>query len=258
MEKLYRFTDHGKSLVRQQIEALRKAETSFKGSQGTPISSEQMQSLKALAFDPSLREEVSDQCVLDLGLVFPSRYDLGRYLCEILPGRELEGDDNFWTWLSVAYIDQLLAPKKDGTFLLASEYRYIPNNSRLRYYRHLVRMAWKICYQYSEDAKMFLSIEPFKHSDFVEQSQKTDFLSNPNVTKACRLIFFDEKKQKLRKGVSASKYTAPGSMRRLVGVVFKQLDMNFDLHETSANSIITLLPHDFSMLLKMGGHYDDK
>ena len=64
MEKLYRFTDHGKSLVRQQIEALRKAETSFKGSQGTPISSEQMQSLKALAFDPSLREEVSDQCVL--------------------------------------------------------------------------------------------------------------------------------------------------------------------------------------------------
>lgn len=247
MKNVCRFNEIGIDEVRQKIEALRKSENTFKGSHGTPITLDQMKELKALAHKPSLITSLDLNCTIDLDLKFPNRLELGKYLNTILSSQTHENDDNLWTWLSIAYIEQLLAPRKDGTYLLGSEYRYIPNNNRLRYHRHLVRMAWKIYSQYSDDAIIFLSVKPYTHSDFVEQSQKTSFLNNPNIAKTCRTLFFDEKKKKLKKGVAANKNTAPGSMRRLVGVVFEQLEMNYDLYETEPHKIIDLLPSDFEV-----------
>lgn len=134
-------------------------------------------------------------------------------------------------------------------WLLGSEYRYIPDENRLRYYRHLTKMAWSIFRQYGEKSKLFLSVPCSTHSDFVEQSQKDEVRSNPHLIDLCLDLFYDENKARLKKGVASSEKT-PGSFRRLVSVVSPQLYMNFDLYEMPSDRIRDILPREFERWFK--------
>jgi len=242
--ELMRFNEKGMTAVRVAIEALRSEASTGKGSQGTPISSEGVETLSRLACRPDLTEAVGQGKEIDPTRQFINRFDMSEYLAGIVSTPQSETDDGLWTWISMLYIRQLLAPRNDGGWLLASEYRYVPDNSRLRYYRHLVRMGWSIFRQYGTKSRLFLSIPCSTHSDFVEQSQKDDVRSNPHLIDLCLEIFYDEDARKLKKGVASSQDT-PGSFRRLVSVISPQLYMNFDLFEMPADKIRNILPREF-------------
>jgi len=239
-----RFTHQGIATVRLAIEGLRDQGSTKKGSQGTPISAEELSALAQLALRQDLVEPYDDMLEIDTTKQFASRYDMGRYLAGIVTNAQAERDTGLWTWISMVYLSQLLARRKDGQSLLGSEYRYIPDDNRLRYYRHLAKMAWSIFRQYGEKSKLFLSVSCSTHSDFVEQSQKDDVRSNPHLIDLCLDLFYDEKAAKLRKGVASSEKT-PGSFRRLVSVISPQLYMNFDLYEMPAGRIRDILPREF-------------
>ncbi len=241
--EIHRFNARGVSAVRLAIEGLRSQGNTGKGSQGTPIAAEQIEALRAL----SLRDDLIEPAgcgTIDASRLFPNRFVMSEYLAHVIGDPKAEGDDGLWTWISMVYISQLLAPRKDGVLLLASEYRYIPDNNRLRYYRHLVRMGWTIFRQYGSKARLFLSVPCFTHSDFVEQSQKDDVQSNPHLIDLCLELFYDEDGKKLKKGVASSERT-PGSFRRLVSVVSPQLYMNYDLYEMPSSRISGVLPKEF-------------
>ncbi|MBK7161067.1 MAG: hypothetical protein IPH79_00615 [Sphingomonadales bacterium] len=242
--KLLRFNEKGMSAVRLAIEGLRSDASTKKGSQGTPISAEDVESLSQLAFRSDLTEPVSPGVEIDPSRQFLNRFDMSEYLAGIVTNSQAEADDGIWTWISILYISQLLVHRSDGYWLLASEYRYAPDNSRLRFYRHLVRMGWTIFRQYGAKARLFLSVPCNTHSDFVEQSQKDDVRSNPQLIDLCLDIFYDEEAKKLKKGVASSE-TTPGSFRRLVSVISPQLYMNFDLYEMSSDKIRAVLPREF-------------
>lgn len=241
--QLHRFNEKGVAAVRLAIEGLRSQGNTGKGSQGTPIAAEQIESLRALSLRDDLIESTGYGAI-DAGRLFPNRFDMSEYLAQMIGDPKAEGDDGLWTWISMVYISQLLAPRKDGVLLLASEYRYIPDNNRLRYYRHLVRMGWTIFRQYGPKARLFLSVPCYTHSDFVEQSQKDDVQSNQHLIDLCLELFYDEAGKKLKKGVATSERT-PGSFRRLVSVVSPQLYMNYDLYEMPSSRIRGVLPKEF-------------
>lgn len=246
--QVMRFTDQGVAAVRLAIEGLRDQGTTKKGSQGSPISSEELETLSQLALRKDLVEEYPEKVGIDISKQFSSRYEMGQYLAGILTHSQAERDAGLWTWISMVYLGQLLAPKKDGQFLLGSEYRYIPDDNRLRYYRHLAKMAWSIFRQYGEKSRLFLSIPCSTHSDFVEQSQKDEVRSNPHLIELCLNLFYDDKASKLKKGV-AGPVTTPGSFRRLVSVISPQLYMNFDLYEMPSRRIEDILPREFERWL---------
>ncbi len=242
--RVMRFTPQGISAVRLAIEGLRDQASSKKGSLGTPISPDDLDTLAQLALRDDLTEAFEEKLEIDTSRQFASRFEMGCYLAGIVTHAKAEQDDGLWTWISMVYLAQLLARRKDGQALLGSEYRYIPDNNRLRYYRHLAKMAWSIYRQYGEKSKLFLSVPCSTHSDFVEQSQKDDVRSNPHLIDLCLDLFYDEKAEKLRKGVAGSEKT-PGSFRRLVSVISPQLYMNFDLYEMPSGRIREILPREF-------------
>lgn len=240
---IHRFNIKGMNAVRLAIEGLRSEGTTGKGSQGTPASPDEVDTLRALSLRQDLIEPVGNGTI-DADRLFSNRFEMSQYLAEVIKDEKATNDDGLWTWISMVYISQLLAPRNDGSLLLASEYRYVPDNSRLRYYRHLARMGWTIFRQYQAKARLFLSVPCYTHSDFVEQSQKDDVQSNPHLIDLCLELFYDERAKKLRKGVATSEST-PGSFRRLVSVVSPQLYMNYDLYEMPSSRIIGILPKDF-------------
>jgi hypothetical protein len=243
--QVMRFSETGLVRVRLAIESLRNKEHAGKGSLGSPVSKQEVEALRSLAFNTDLLERTETAVPIDPGMLFADRFEMSRYLAGVITSAAAETDRGLWTWLSIVYIEQLLAPRKDGTWSLASEYRYIPDDSRLRYYRHLTRMGWAIYRQYADRSKLFLSIPPYTHSDFVEQSQKDNVRSNPHLIDLCYRVFFDEKKSALKKGVASSVSTS-GSFRRLVSIVSPQLYVNFDLYEMPAEKILGILPAEFS------------
>lgn len=246
--QLMRFNEKGMTAVRLTLEGLRSESTTKKGSQGTPISLDELETLSELAYKSDLVEAVNHGQEIDASKQFPNRFDMSEYLAGIVVNSQSESDDGLWTWISMLYIRQLLAPRGDGHWLLASEYRYIPDSSRLRYYRHLVRMGWSIFRQYGKRSRLFLSVPCSTHSDFVEQSQKDDVRSNSHLIDLCIDLFYDENAGKLKKGVASSQDT-PGSFRRLVSIISPQLYMNFDLYEMSAGRIKNILPREFQKWL---------
>jgi len=239
-----RFNVKGMATVRLLIEGLRSEASTKKGSQGTPISSDEMELLYETATRSDLTETVGLGQEIDAARQFKDRFDMSEYLASIVANPQAETDDGLWTWVSMLYVRQLLTPRSDGQWLLASEYRYVPDNSRLRFYRHLVRMGWTIFRQYGAKSRLFLSVPCSTHSDFVEQSQKDDVRSNSQLIDLCLDIFYDEETQKLKKGVASSEKT-PASFRRLVSVISPQLYMNFDLYEMPSSKIQKILPKEF-------------
>lgn len=237
-----RFNEKGIQKFSRLMDSMKREEYEYKGSQGTPISAEQIKEIKQLASDTELTEDTK-LGQIDSGKIFSNRFEMGKYLSQTISYEAHYKDSGLWAWISCLYFDQLLKPK-DGEFLLGSEYRYIPENGRLRYYRHLVRMACMVYQKYGETSKIFLSIECHTHSDFVEQSQKAKMLNNQNMIDLCQVLFYDEEKKALKSGVSTNK-KQPGSFRRLVSAVTEQLYMNYDLFEMDSNKISEILPSEF-------------
>jgi len=75
-----------------------------------------------------------------------------------------------------------------------------------------------------------------------ELASRQVFLSNPAIIKAARLLYYDEKKRKPKRG--AQDPERPGNLFRFVRVL-QQLDLNYDLYGMDAHAILDLLPDEF-------------
>lgn len=83
-----------------------------------------------------------------LGRPYKSAFELGQYLCDIvfkdISKPAISRDHRLWNWLALFLFDEL-CPKMDGkrepletaAYVLTKDFKYT------RYYRHLVRSAWR-------------------------------------------------------------------------------------------------------------------
>jgi len=76
-----------------------------------------------------------------------------------------------------------------------------------------------------------------------ELSCRQDLLANKGVIEAANSLYYDEKKEQLKRG-SAVKTAKAGSLRRFIDVV-QQLDLTYDLHSMTGEQVLRLLPSEF-------------
>ncbi len=183
-------------------------------------------------------------------IVFNSRYDIGDYLSRKLPEAisTIDGSNiHMWSWLSAYYLKQLCNKNKNGRYELWSTYRYIPESQlKTRYYRHLLFISVWIHRILGDDAARFLlSTELYKHSEAMEQlfTREKDFITNQNLIQASLMMYYDEKKRRLKS--KATGRSTRGSAYRLATVIAPQLSMNYDLHSMEPFQILNLLPPEF-------------
>jgi hypothetical protein len=177
-----------------------------------------------------------------------SRRDAAEFLTTTLSSLawdELENDAGIWTWLALVWIDTL-APVENGRRTLGEINRWVlASDNWARYYRHLLAGP---CYIYTAhkdeparaDAVLCSSVA--NPGEVAEQvAARLDLVRSPGIMGAITSLYFDEEKQKLKKG-AASK--GQGSARRL-GPVLMQFDRTWDVQDLASSDVLSLLPPEF-------------
>lgn len=189
------------------------------------------------------------------GKVFGSAYELGEYLdgtvLSGIPKVEISRNYRLWNWLSLYLFDQL-CPSEDGERFPKETAAYVLGKQMIytRYYRHLVRSAWLAVNRHGKFAKVLL--KPVSNKAAAPVAVRTDipmqlsatqaFVESQSVVKAAHLLYYDEAADKVKKGAGGS---GAGSPRRLVSIL-NQFDRTYDLHAAAAETIVGLLPKEFS------------
>lgn len=149
-----------------------------------------------------------------------------------------------WTWLSAFYFDQV-CPLQDGLRKPGQDARHIlqePKNYKV-YYRHLLAGPARIYTELGDRGRILLAGELAKRGDIVEQFQAYQNIGlNKGIIEAADRMYWDEKKNKIKRGVGSK---GPGSPRRFVTVI-GQFELTYDLNSMKAEEILALLPIEFS------------
>ena len=124
--------------------------------------------------------------------------------------------------------------------------RHIPTLHAWTYYRHLLANPYRLFQLHGENARVFLHGPMNEHGDFSEQlASRMEFISNVQLIRAVdRLYFSRDEDGGKPKRVAAVKQRRPGTLRRLVDVLW-QFDLTYDLYAMTAEQILALLPSEF-------------
>jgi len=123
--------------------------------------------------------------------------------------------------------------------------RYLFNPSSRRSSKHLIREAVIAVRTHGASAKVLL-ISPrggIKDNKVLsELSNRQELIGNKAVIELASLLYFDQKRGGVRRGVSA--HHSPGTVQRFA-LVLQQLSLNFDLSDMKPRQIAGLLPEEF-------------
>lgn len=212
---------------------------------------------KELLFDDAYSEKAAFSAQVEprpYGRPFDSAYELGKYLCTIVlvssQKSEISHDYRLWNWLALYLFDEL-CPAVDGhrkpletsAYVLAKEYSY------QRYYRHIVRSAWALVSAHGDRSKVLL-VPGTKHpvpvavraEPQMQISATQQFVESKNVVRLAYELYFDEKSDRLKAGSSTKD---DGGPRRFVSVL-NQFDLTYDLEDPPLDTLLKLLPEEFS------------
>ena len=194
---------------------------------------------------------IAPDTMIDPNRKFSNRLELGLYLNSIIDKKSsLSQYENvgFWAWISALYLNQILEPNKAKTeYKLWTDVRYIPLKefTKLRWYRHLCYLPYHICSRRPKaSAEFFLIMEPYKHSDNIEQlwTADKDFTSSPGIIEVAKELYIDKESKNYRRNYLGK---GAGSARRLATVIVKQWQMNYDVNMLSRDQVWELLPKEF-------------
>lgn len=159
---------------------------------------------------------------------------------------QLFNDRGLWTWLSALLLKRLSPPdKKTGEVRFNERALYVLETQEWkRYYRHLVAFPCVIQCTIGEGGRVFLRGDISERGEAVEQlSSVHDIQRNPGILEAATLLYYDDEKGDMRRGITSK--DAGGSIRRFREVI-KQFKVTYDLNAMSGQQIAKLLPSEFS------------
>lgn len=155
-----------------------------------------------------------------------------------------------WSWLALQLFD-VLCPAVDGRRKVREDARYIllPQDFR-KAYRHLLAGPF-LLYTAHQDSpgamRGLLATRPESPGEVYEQLASRKFLitSEAVVTVATQL-YLDEASGMLKRGAGGD---GAGTPRRL-GDVLQQFDKTYDLQAIAPETLLNLLPKEFSRFMK--------
>jgi hypothetical protein len=194
--------------------------------------------------------EVIDPAVEIHKKQFTDRLSAGKYLSEIFEAGDLQnavGDRGVWAWLSLFFFDQLCRTDSKGRPAPGELARWIPAMGNFRkYYRHLLAGPFRIYRAHRDDpnrARALLCTPVSSPGDVAEQlASRQELVTNRSIMGAATRLYVDPKTGHAKRG-SAGR--GPGSARRLADI-FNQLDITWDLYYMNTDSVLGLLPEEFS------------
>ena len=150
-------------------------------------------------------------------------------------------DSGLWSWLAARWALQLTSTKKGKPFVGESSRWIFESQNGRRDYRHLLASPYRI---YSKNLgskdglNLVLAGPVWLYNEFFEQVASRKYLyTNPEALRALEILYWDKKKKKEKEGSRA--------VVDRFGVVFKQLELTWDLGGMTAEEIVKLLPKEF-------------
>jgi len=179
---------------------------------------------------------------------FRSRFEFAEYLNAEFPKMKLHGintDHGMWAWLAALFFEQLCKRDRRGRCRPGEHARWIPVNSYSKYYRHLVAGPYRVFRAYRDTPQLCYALlanplhTPGELYEQLVSSQR--IVTNRPIVEAASILYFDKDRGCLRTGAGVS---GPGGPRRLVAVA-NQLSLTWDVHSSTAEDFISLLPGEF-------------
>ena len=160
---------------------------------------------------------------------FNNKYDLGGYLYEKL--KDIPMDPQTWHFLIIVYHKQLL--NSEGKIGEVARFYIDPQKSYYPF-THLLKPIFDLYNFHHGNIELikFLLLNPVNESSrlFLETVKRQDMMKNENFIRVCKDFFYDEKNNKIKRGVE-------GSLLRLI-TLFKQYERTYDLYSMPSNKIM--------------------
>ena len=178
---------------------------------------------------------------------FKTRLAAAEYLREALdplPREDVYQNVGLWTWLSLFYFDQVCPVRQGGKRVPGRGYRHILETDFRYQHRHLLAGPYEIYCRHGENSDFMLrgSLR-IESGMYHELASRQNLIANPGVVEAARLLYYDRRRRKPKKGAHTARYQ-PGTLRRFIEVL-RQLDVTYDIYGMDGPDIIELLPPEF-------------
>lgn len=169
-----------------------------------------------------------------------------------LDPQEYVGRPGVWAWLYFAFLDVVSPKMNNGKRKVLEFVRWFPSdpNDYQKAQRHLVRMPALLYSTLGDDADHLLCGAAHSGPEIREQLTSQQDMFSANFQRACRSLYFDEKRGRLKRGVGGR--DTAGSSRRMAQVR-KQLDVTWDMTDLVAERILDLLPEEFDGFKQIEG-----
>ena len=183
---------------------------------------------------------------------FATREEAGKYFFDTLEplratGANLMTDKGLWTWLALAWIEELAPKDSDGSRKLYDHRRWILSvDGHYAYYRHHLAGPYYIYDAHHDDPKRASALLCGSVSvpgEVWEQiASRQVFAGSPNLMAVVTKLYFDTSKNSLKRGAASQ---GAGGVRRLP-MVINQFGLTWDVEGMPVDRILDLLPSEFN------------
>jgi hypothetical protein len=213
--------------------------------------------------DPRYSEEIADSYDVDTSQAFETSYQLGKYLHhevfkQVKNYVHLSSENGIWAWISLAFIDSLLArsTSRKGRPLSSPHYIDIatPQGRRLGY-RLIARTAWELVRLHGNAAEIALGSKRSPWGEMAEQmTSRQEIFSHPSFWQLAYHLYRSESGEVLRGATSQrpeiarrdpKNVSGRGSVRRLP-FTFRQFDRTYNMRRMSLDNMLSVLPKEYS------------
>ena len=182
---------------------------------------------------------------------FSDRMHLAAYLDRLLaplPVTSVQADEGLWSWLALAFFDQLCPAGSDGTRKPGSLGRWIPQlDESRRYYRHLLLGPYML-YQAHRDGPERATALFCNPVDVATPEVFRLFIENPDLARSRTAVavathlYYNPRTRRTKRGTGRKE---SGGCRRLIQIL-RQFDCTYDLETLSPATLCEMLPKEFA------------
>lgn len=216
--------------------------------------------------DPKYCDDISEIYTADLERKFDTSYQLGKYLHEsvftnVVDAAELAGARGMWAWVSLAYIDSLVARSAARKGKPLSQPHYIEVDSqqgRRLAYRLIARTAWKLVRTHGDFAEIALGSKRSPWGEMAEQmTARQEVFAHPSFWAVAYTLYRSGTGEARRGATSQRPESAKrdpqntagrGSVRRLP-MTFRQFDRTYNVRGMTLTNMLNVLPPEYSKWL---------
>lgn len=205
-----------------------------------------------LLTDPRYSESLDVDVRVELR-EFETRFELGQHVTEALNDvsvQSIMGDVGFWSWLALFWFEQLCPEQANGKRKPSKLYNYILSTNYNHRPRHAIYTTWMLVDRYGDTALFMLSKKPHERGELIEQLTARQYLITcRGVIEAAKELYYDPKRKTFKRGATSQKRR--GNIRRFISYL-QQLQLTYDLGTISSESLLKMLPEEYSLFKPSG------